>query len=99
MAVGVGVPTTAAPARPDAARELPGTPAAIGAAPLGRIAAAPQAHARRSLVARIAIHAALIVGAAVSAFPYYWMLVTAFKTNVDASAAPPTFWPRTWHPE
>jgi multiple sugar transport system permease protein len=85
--------------RPDIARDLPGTPAAIGAAPLGRIAAAPQAHVRRSRVARVAIHAALIIGAAVSVFPYYWMLVTAFKTNVDASASPPTFWPRTWHPE
>ena len=29
-------------------------------------------------------------------FPFYWMMVTAFKTNLEAMATPPTLWPETF---
>lgn len=29
-------------------------------------------------------------------FPFYWMMVTAFKTNLEAMSYPPTLWPKTW---
>lgn len=29
-------------------------------------------------------------------FPFYWMMVTAFKTNLEAMQYPPTLWPETW---
>lgn len=29
-------------------------------------------------------------------FPFYWMMITAFKTNLEASQYPPTLWPQTW---
>jgi multiple sugar transport system permease protein len=63
------------------------------------------ARARRSLPpARILAggtlkHAILLAGAAVMAFPFYWMLTTSFKTFAEAQASPPTFWPTEWHPE
>ena len=31
------------------------------------------------------------------AFPFYWMIVTAFKTNAEAIRMPPTLWPQNWN--
>ena len=42
----------------------------------------------------IASHAFLLIGAVATVFPFYWMLVTSLKTNVEATASPPTFWPQ-----
>lgn len=47
----------------------------------------------------LAKHAFLLGGAAVLAFPFYWMLTTSFKTLEEAAARPPTLWPTSWHPE
>jgi multiple sugar transport system permease protein len=43
----------------------------------------------------------LILGAVavVIAFPFYWMLTTAFKSFFEATQFPPTFFPTTLHPE
>lgn len=29
-------------------------------------------------------------------FPFYWMIISAFKTNYESSLFPPTLWPQTW---
>lgn len=29
-------------------------------------------------------------------FPFYWMVITAFKPYVESMDVPPTFWPQTW---
>ncbi|MDD3400561.1 MAG: carbohydrate ABC transporter permease [Eubacteriales bacterium] len=31
------------------------------------------------------------------AFPFYWMIITAFKTNQEALIFPPTMWPENWN--
>ena len=32
-------------------------------------------------------------------FPFYWMIITAFKTSTEAQAMPPTLWPQIWSME
>lgn len=32
-------------------------------------------------------------------YPFLWMILTAFKADADLYIFPPTFIPRTWHPE
>lgn len=48
---------------------------------------------------RGAIHLLLILGAVAAIFPFYWMLTTAFKSNSEALAVPPTLLPTDWQPE
>jgi multiple sugar transport system permease protein len=43
----------------------------------------------------IARHVFLLIGAVATVFPFYWMLVTSLKTNIQATASPPTLWPQT----
>ena len=71
----------------------------IAAAPVRLIAVDRAVQTRRRPWVRLLIHAALVLGALAAVFPFYWMLVSAFKTNSEAIAAPPTFIPREWHPE
>jgi multiple sugar transport system permease protein len=47
----------------------------------------------------LAKHALLILGAAVAAFPFYWMITTSFKEFGEAAKSPPLLWPTSWHPE
>jgi multiple sugar transport system permease protein len=47
----------------------------------------------------LAKHALLILGAAVAAFPFYWMITTSFKEFSEAAKSPPLLWPTSWHPE
>jgi multiple sugar transport system permease protein len=47
----------------------------------------------------LAKHALLIFGAAVAAFPFYWMITTSFKEFGEAAKSPPLLWPTSWHPE
>jgi len=69
--------------------------------------ALPQAHVRPKAAARRRVfmpgrwllYAALIAGAAIMTFPFYWMLATSVKTLVEALLFPPSLWPREWHPE
>src|SRR5438093_11497185 len=71
----------------------------IATAPVPRIVVDTVARAQRSPWARLLIHAALLLGSAVTIFPFYWMLATSFKTNTEALTSPPTFIPHEWHPE
>jgi multiple sugar transport system permease protein len=61
------------------------------AARLGPIAAAP--HVRRALLGRLVRHALLIVVAALLLLPFYWMVVSALKSNSDIFARPVQWWP------
>ena len=44
-------------------------------------------------------HALLIVVGALVAYPFYYMVSTAFKTFFEATAVPPTLFPTELHPE
>ena len=44
-------------------------------------------------------HALLLSGAALMAFPFYWMITTSFKDLPEAARMPPVMWPTAWHPE
>ncbi|MFV2091637.1 MAG: carbohydrate ABC transporter permease [Hyphomicrobiales bacterium] len=34
-----------------------------------------------------------------SMFPFYWQIITAFKSAAETNLTVPTFWPLEWHPE
>ncbi|HEX2036641.1 MAG TPA: carbohydrate ABC transporter permease [Chloroflexota bacterium] len=73
---------------------------APAAAPLGREQVRPTvAQAQRPPGLRLLMHLLLLCGALVNIFPFYWMVVTSFKSNAEAMASPPTFVPAIWHPE
>ena len=57
--------------------------------------------ARRPTLPPIAFgkHFVLILTGAVVAYPFYYMLETAFKSFFEATTAPPTFFPTELHPE
>jgi multiple sugar transport system permease protein len=44
-------------------------------------------------------HALLLAGGGLAAFPFYWMITTAFKDFAEAQRQPPLMWPTAWHPE
>ncbi len=50
-------------------------------------------------VLRVVAYVVLIVGAVVMLFPFFWMLVTSFKSLAEINLSPPTILPREWHPE
>ncbi len=63
-------------------------------------AAAPRSRARvarRVRIAPIGKHLFLIVLAVLVAFPFYWMVTTAFKSFFEATQFPPTLVPQQWH--
>jgi len=45
------------------------------------------------------VYLALIVGALVMLFPFYWMVSTSFKDLAEINLTPPTVLPQAWHPE
>lgn len=47
-------------------------------------------------VGRILLIAALGLGALLMIFPFYWMIVSAFKTRQEIAAFPPTWFPQTF---
>jgi len=60
------------------------------------------AHSRaptRVRPARIAAYAILIGGSALMLFPFFWMLVTSFKTLAEINLSPPTIFPHDWRPQ
>ncbi len=59
----------------------------------GMVRGLPKAHARIK-PARVVLHVALTIGALVMLFPIVWMFLSAFKTEAEVNAYPPTFWPR-----
>ena len=42
------------------------------------------------------IHLVLILGAAIMAFPFFWMITSSFKTLFEASSVPPVWFPKAW---
>ena len=62
-----------------------------------REAAARQQHAApRRHIAAIVRHAVLIAVALPFVIPFYWLLISAFKTRGDLLTLPPTWWPHPW---
>jgi multiple sugar transport system permease protein len=50
---------------------------------------------RRSMVP---VHILLILGAFTMIFPFYWMIITSFKTLGESIMVPPTMFPGSWAP-
>ena len=44
------------------------------------------------------VHIILILGAFTMIFPFYWMIITSFKTVGESLLVPPTMWPSSWAP-
>jgi len=42
-------------------------------------------------------HAILLAGAGLTAFPFFWMVTTSFKSFAEAQSYPPVFWPTVWY--
>lgn len=42
-------------------------------------------------------HGILLLGAVATAFPFFWMITTSFKSFAEAQSYPPVFWPTVWH--
>lgn len=51
--------------------------------------------AQRGVTGTISLAVKLLV-CVIFFFPFYWMMITAFKTNLEAQAYPPTLWPSTF---
>lgn len=44
------------------------------------------------------VHIILILGAFTMIFPFYWMIITSFKSVGESLLIPPTMWPSSWAP-
>jgi ABC-type glycerol-3-phosphate transport system permease component len=47
----------------------------------------------RRISAKTVLFAALVIGAAINVFPFFWMLTTSLKTNTEVFLYPPTWLP------
>jgi multiple sugar transport system permease protein len=70
------------------------------AAPVAEVPAAPEVGARggwlrRRVRSEVVPRIVLVVMCLVFVLPFYWMLITALKTNEELTAYPPTLWPRS----
>ncbi len=54
-----------------------------------------QKHKRQALVRKIALAALLLVVIVYLAFPFYWALISALKTENELIQPPATYWPQT----
>lgn len=50
-------------------------------------------------VGRVLVYAALMLGALIMVFPFFWMVATSFKSLAEINVSPPTILPAEWHPE
>lgn len=50
----------------------------------------------RRISAKTVLFAALILGAAINIFPFFWMVTTSLKTNTEVFLYPPTWVPKIW---
>ena len=57
-------------------------------------------HTRRNKLtpARLLVYIILIAGCFITLAPFIWMLLTSFKTQVEAVSIPPSILPREWNP-
>ena len=53
----------------------------------------------KKLLLNILAIAFLCIGMIFLLMPFLWMILTSFKTGPEAVKAPPTWFPREWHPE
>ncbi len=53
----------------------------------------------RTPVERVVIAVAVVIALLWSLAPIYWMLITSFKTELEATQLDPTLWPRHFTPE
>lgn len=70
------------------------TPPAVFA-PSQEVVQAKRVH--HALPTKILSYAVLLIGAAVSMFPFVWMILASFMSLGEALAS--RLWPTTWHPE
>ena len=62
-----------------------------------RAAAQREMRARgRKRIALASRHLLLLVVAIPFLIPFYWLVISAFKTNGDLTSLPPTMWPHPW---
>ncbi|MDI3299405.1 MAG: carbohydrate ABC transporter permease [Bacillota bacterium] len=59
---------------------------------LGRL----RARGRGLLLGRLGTYAGLLAGAVVTSFPFYWMITSGLKSNLEAVRFPPTLLPHAW---
>jgi multiple sugar transport system permease protein len=52
-----------------------------------------------SITSSVFKHLVLILVGVVVAYPFYFMVTSAFKEFFEATAVPPTLFPTSWHPE
>lgn len=48
-------------------------------------------------IGQIISYIILIIGACITALPFIWMVLSAFKTRAEIIQVPPTFFPKEWH--
>jgi multiple sugar transport system permease protein len=71
-------------------------PAGLAVAAIEQATRARTKARRRRVGTRLARHLLLIGLALPFAIPFYWLIISAFKTNADLTSLPPTFWPHPW---
>ncbi len=54
---------------------------------------------RKSIVTKIITYILLTLGALTCIFPFYWMIMSSFKTITEYEAFVPTYWPHEWTSE
>lgn len=51
---------------------------------------------RKTIISRVLVMAALLIGAVYAGFPVFWMAVSSFKPNTEIFAYPPSFIPKSF---
>jgi len=54
---------------------------------------------RKSIVTKVITYILLTIGALTCIFPFYWMIMSSFKTIAEYEAFVPTYWPHEWTAE
>lgn len=55
-----------------------------------------QSYKKQVFISKSIIYFFLILGAVIMIFPFLWMILTSFKTQAEAMAVPPKFFPTSW---
>jgi multiple sugar transport system permease protein len=55
-----------------------------------------QSYKKQVFISKSIIYLFLILGAVIMIFPFLWMILTSFKTQAEAMAVPPKFFPSSW---
>lgn len=60
-----------------------------------RVVSLPRKH-RKIAPGRAAIYLVLILGVIITIFPFIWMILCSFKSNIEVIQIPPSFFPKQW---